>query len=186
MPQDEDLAELVRQRVAETLAAAHLTVVILGPGQGDSAENPDYEKRRTVHHFLRDRHPDDRIALPEEEISAELIEEAGIGLSEAKLVELSDLVLALIPPAARTSGVFAEILDFCKLEGFTEKLWVFRPTDRSGRSLGYAERRVYEVIDESRFIEYSPHWWLECNDIRAISSGLIESARKHRLAMDFS
>ena len=185
MPQDEDLGELVRQLVAETLAAAHLTVVILGPGQGDSAENPDYEKRRTVHHFLRDRHPDDRIALPEEEIPADLIEEAGIGLSEAKLVEMCDLVLALIPPAGKASGVFGEILDFCKIEGFTEKLWVFRPTDRSTRSVGYIERRVYEVIDESRFIDYSLDWWVECNDIRAISSSLIDSARKRRLAMEF-
>jgi hypothetical protein len=125
------------------------------------------------------------VILPEDAVTDELVEQVGIGFAEAVLVEGADVVLALVPPGARVSGVFQEIMDFSRIPNFFEKLWIFRPADRIERTagVGYGERRVYELVRRERFIDYPPEWWPECSDIRAISVQRVVEARRRLAAL---
>ena len=173
----------LKSRIADVLERTSVSVVVLGPGEG----NPHFQKRAAIRDHLSTRRSGDEVVFPED-IQDEELRAAGLGRTEAELVKECDLIIALIPPDGGVSGVFTELTEFVRIPGFVERLHVLRPDSRasSDASWGYAETRAYEVVDKSRFFDYPDVWWKECNDLRAVVSQYVEDERSRKMAIDFA
>lgn len=178
------IAGAIRERLnasKRALASTKLVVVLLGPGGDFANPSADLKKRLRIRQHLSDKFEHDDVIIPEQHLTDEDLDELGIWNAERPILEMADIVLALIPPEARIGGVFGELRDLSDDSDLMVKTWIFRPDDRlsSGRR-GYPERRAYERIDESRFIDYQVSEWDSCNFIRKMSAGRLDAVRRRK------
>ncbi len=139
----------------------------------------DLQKRLRIRQHLTDRFEYDEVIIPEQHLTDNDLDELGIWNAERPILEMADVVLALIPPGARIGGVFGELRDLSDESDLVVKTWIFRPDDRlSSGGRGYPERRAYERIDESRFIDYQVAEWESCNFIRKMAVRRLDAVRR--------
>ena len=183
--QGTSLARRLEATLRRMWSDTHLKVAILGPGGLDPAR-PDYDKRLHIRDDLRSRLPQDTFLLPEDVIAGELKAEFGLGPAEARLVDMCDVILALIPPDHTASGVFFELADFVHLPGFAEKVRIFRPESSVQAWRSYREDRIYGMYDVTRFIDYPDDTWWECSFIKLRAIELIDSERRRLLNVNLT
>jgi hypothetical protein len=178
--EEESLGAQLRTQLEANLRSIRLKIILLGPGEA----NPEFYKRSQIRDFILENLPDDEVILPEEAIPDDMKAKFGLGPAEAQLMQMGDIVIALIPPEGRAPGVFAELQDFARLPGFAEKVRIFRPDDGGDSWQGYNQQRVIGAYDVSRFIDYPVDSWPTCDYIRPHTESLIQNERRRRLNVD--
>jgi hypothetical protein len=174
---EESLGKQLEAALQSNWAATKLRIVLLGPGQ----TNEHFTKRSQIRDHIKDACPQDEVILPEEVISEELRAQFGLGPTEARLVQMADIVLALFPPRLQAPSLFHELMDFATLPGVAEKVRIFRPDDESRFWNGYREDRLVGAYDVSSFVYYPSDSWITCEYIRPHASTIVNEERRRRL-----
>ena len=123
--------------------------------------------------------------MPEDVIDDDISERFGLGPAEVELIRMSNVVLALIPPDGRVSGVFFELRDLANIPTLVEKVRIFRPQDSISEWKSYKEDRVYSIYDISRFVDYPAETWTTCAFIRPRALQLVNNERRRLINLYF-